>query len=429
MLNVGSLGCSGVMKVKGKVIDYLGGYADVIVRFQGGANAGHTIVIGNEKIVLHLIPSGILREGKYCLIGNGVVLDPEVFEQEITELKKRGYIRDDKKLLVSGLTHLIMPYHKKLDQLKESKGTKKIGTTGRGIGPAYEDRTSRMGIRVVDLLDRKIFREKVKDNLKMKNFIIRRYYKDEGFRLTDILKQYDGYRKLLKRHVTDAVSFLEKCRSKKKAILFEGAQGTFLDVDHGTYPYVTSSNTISGNISAGSGVPPTSIDYVLGICKAYTTRGGEGPFPTELTGPEGELMSKIGDEYGATPGRPRRCGWFDAVLVRRSVQLNGITGLSLMKLDVLDRFDKIKICVRYKIGKKYYTEPPMNVSGYYKCEPQYEEMDGWNTSLQNIRTYDGLPDNAKRYLKRIEELVGTKIDIISTGPDRESTIILNNPFD
>ena len=428
MSNVGVVGVQWGDEGKGKVIDFLSSYADVIVRFQGGANAGHTIVIGEEKIILHLIPSGILHEGKYCVIGNGVVLDPEVLEKEITELKKLGYMKDDKKFLISGLTHLIMPYHKKLDALKESKSTKKIGTTGRGIGPAYEDRTSRMGIRVVDLLNKKVFREKVKENLAIKNFIIRRYYKDEGFKLMDILGRYDGYRKLLKKHTVDVVSFLEKCRTKKKTILFEGAQGTFLDVDHGTYPYVTSSNTTSGNISVGSGVPPTSIDYVLGICKAYTTRVGEGPFPTELSDPEGDLMRKIGDEYGATTGRPRRCGWFDAVLVRRSVQLNGIKGLSIMKLDVLDGFEKIKMCVKYKIGKKYYSEPPMDVSGYYKCEPQYEEMDGWKTSIQNVRTYEDLPANAKKYLKRIEELVGAGIDIISTGPDRESTIILHNPF-
>ena len=428
MSNVGVVGVQWGDEGKGKVIDFLSSYADVIVRFQGGANAGHTIVIGEEKIILHLIPSGILHEGKYCVIGNGVVLDPEVLEKEITELKKLGYMRDDKKFLISGLTHLIMPYHKKLDALKESKSTKKIGTTGRGIGPAYEDRTSRMGIRVVDLLNKKVFREKVKENLAIKNFIIRRYYKDEGFKLMDILGRYDGYRKLLKKHTVDVVSFLEKCRTKKKTILFEGAQGTFLDVDHGTYPYVTSSNTTSGNISVGSGVPPTSIDYVLGICKAYTTRVGEGPFPTELSDPEGDLMRKIGDEYGATTGRPRRCGWFDAVLVRRSVQLNGIKGLSIMKLDVLDGLEKIKMCVKYKIGKKYYSEPPMDVSGYYKCEPQYEEMDGWKTSIQNVRTYEDLPANAKKYLKRIEELVGAKIDIISTGPDRASTIILHNPF-
>jgi adenylosuccinate synthase len=428
MANIGVVGIQWGDEGKGKIIDYLSTYADVIVRFQGGANAGHTIVIGDEKVILHLIPSGVLREGKYCVIGNGVVLDPEVLEREITELKKLGYMKDDKKFLISGLAHLIMPYHKKLDQLKESKVTKKIGTTGRGIGPAYEDRTSRVGIRVVDLLNKKVFREKVKENLEVKNFLIRRYYKDEGFKLMDILKKYDGYRKLLKKYSIDVVSFLETCMAKKKAILFEGAQGTFLDVDHGTYPYVTSSNTMSGNIFAGAGVPPTSVDYILGICKAYTTRVGEGPFPTELSGPEGDLMRKVGDEYGSTTGRPRRCGWFDAVLAKRSVYLNGVKGLSLMKLDVLDGFEKIKLCTSYKIGNKYYTEPPMDVTGYYKCEPQYEEMDGWKTSLRNIKTYEDLPLNTKKYLKRIEDLLNVKIDIISTGPDRKSTIILHNPF-
>ena len=428
MANVGVVGVQWGDEGKGKVIDYLGNFADVIVRFQGGANAGHTIVIGKEKIVLHLVPSGILRDNKYCIIGNGVVVDPEVLQKEITELKGLGYLKDDKKLLVSGLAHLIMPYHKKLDQLKESKMSKKIGTTGRGIGPAYEDRTSRMGIRVVDLMNKSVFREKVKENLAIKNFIIRKYYKSDGFKLMDILKQYEGYRKLLKRHMIDAVSFLEKCRMKKKAILFEGAQGTFLDVDHGTYPYVTSSNTMSGNISAGAGVPPTSIDYIVGICKAYTTRVGEGPFPTELSGEEGERMRKIGDEFGATTGRPRRCGWFDAVIAKRAVQLNGINGIALMKLDVLDSFEKIKVCIGYKMGKKLITEPPMDIQGYNACDPQYEEMDGWNTSIRDIKTYDGLPENTKKYIKRIEDLIGARIDIISTGPDRESTIILNNPF-
>ncbi|HVN95058.1 MAG TPA: adenylosuccinate synthase [Syntrophorhabdaceae bacterium] len=428
MANVGVVGVQWGDEGKGKVIDFLSGYADVIVRFQGGANAGHTIVIGDEKVVLHLIPSGILHEGKYCVIGNGVVLDPEVLEKEMTELKKLGHLKDDKKFLISGLTHLIMPYHKKLDALKESKGVRKIGTTGRGIGPAYEDRTSRMGIRVVDLLNKRVFREKVKENLAIKNFMIRRYYKEEGFKLTDILKQYDGYRKLLKRHTIDVVSFLDTCAQKKRSVLFEGAQGTFLDVDHGTYPYVTSSNTISGNISAGSGVPPTGIDYILGICKAYTTRVGEGPFPTELAGPEGELMRKIGDEYGATTGRPRRCGWFDAVLARRSIRLNGLNGVAIMKLDVLDGFDKIKICTGYKIGRKYRTEPPMDITDYYGCEPQYEEVDGWNTSIKNIKSYEDLPANAKGYLKRIEELVCVRIDMISTGPERTSTIIRHNPF-
>lgn len=428
MANVGVVGLQWGDEGKGKVIDYLSDYADVIVRFQGGPNAGHTIVANGQKVVLHLIPSGILRDNKHCVIGNGVVLDPTVLEQEITELKGLGFIKDDKKLLISGLTHVIMPYHKKLDALKESKGTKKIGTTGRGIGPAYEDKSSRLGIRVIDLLDRKVFTEKVKQNLEIKNYIIKKYYKDEGFKLRQIVKDYDQYRKMLRRHVSDTVSLLHKCIDKKKAILFEGAQGTYLDVDHGTYPYVTSSNTMSGNMSCGSGLPPTCIDQIVGITKAYTTRVGEGPFPTELTGSEGELIRKVGDEYGATTGRPRRCGWFDAVIVKRAVRLNGVTGLALMKLDVLDTFEKINICVEYKIGKRLYSQPPMDIRDYYRCEPQYEQVDGWNQSIRGVKQYEDLPSNAKRYLKRLEELTGARIDIISTGPERENTIILKNPF-
>jgi adenylosuccinate synthase len=322
-----------------------------------------------------------------------------------------------------------MPYHKKLDALKESKGKRKIGTTGRGIGPAYEDKISRMGIRVIDLLDKKVFSEKVKQNLEIKNFMIKKYYKDEGFQARKIIKEFGEYRKLLKRYTVDSTAFLHKCIEQKKAILFEGAQGTYLDIDHGTYPYVTSSNTVSGNMFSGSGAPPTSIDYILGICKAYTTRVGEGPFPTELFGEEGELIRKIGDEYGATTGRPRRCGWFDAVIVKRAVKINGIKGLCMMKLDVLDTFDKIKICVKYVIGKRSFTQPPMSLDDLSRCEPVYEEMDGWMTSTRGITRYEDLPLDARRYLKRLGELVEAQIDVISTGPERESTIILNNPFE
>jgi len=429
MANVGVVGVQWGDEGKGKIIDYLSSQADIIVRFQGGANAGHTIVIGDKKVILHLIPSGILRDNTDCIIGNGVVMDPEVLEKEIKELQALGYLKDEKRLMISGLTHVIMPYHKKLDALKESKAAKKIGTTGRGIGPAYEDRVSRMGIRVIDCIDRKVFREKLKANLEIKNFLIRRYYKDEPVMMRDVLKKFESYRTMFKKHVTDSTSFLHKAIAKKKKILFEGAQGTFLDIDHGTYPYVTSSNTIAGNISSGSGVPAGAVNYILGICKAYTTRVGEGPFPTELNNPEGELMRKIGDEYGATTGRPRRCGWFDAVLVRRSVKLNGISGLSLMKLDVLDSFEKIFICTGYKIGKRIHSEPPMALEDFYRIEPQYEEMEGWNRPLKDIRKFDDLPENAKKYIGRIEELVGIPAAIISTGPDRDSTIILKNPFE
>jgi adenylosuccinate synthase len=429
MPNVGVVGVQWGDEGKGKIIDIMSSYADVIVRFQGGANAGHTIVAEGRKIILHLIPSGILHEGKYCIIGNGVVLDPEAFEKEVIELKELGFIKDDKKLLVSGLAHVIMPYHKKLDALRESKGKRKIGTTGRGIGPAYEDKISRMGIRVIDLLDKKVFSEKVKQNLEIKNFMIKKYYKDEGFQARKIIKEFGEYRKLLKRYTVDSTAFLHKSIEQKKAILFEGAQGTYLDIDHGTYPYVTSSNTVSGNMFSGSGAPPTSIDYILGICKAYTTRVGEGPFPTELFGEEGELIRKIGDEYGATTGRPRRCGWFDAIIVKRAVKTNGIKGLSMMKLDVLDSFDTIKVCVGYQAGKKTYTQPPMKLSDYDRYEPIYEEFDGWKTSTRGVTTYEDLPLKAKRYLKILEALVETRIDIISTGPERESTILLNNPFE
>lgn len=428
MPNVGVVGLQWGDEGKGKVIDILSHYADIIVRYQGGANAGHTIVVDGKKIILHLVPSGILHKGKYCVIGNGVVLDPEVLTGEIDELKGLGYIKDDKRFMISGLTHLIMPYHKKLDALKESKGTKKIGTTGRGIGPAYEDKISRMGIRVIDLMDKKVFTEKVKHNLEIKNFLIKKYYKDEGFKAREIIKKYDSYRRLLKKYTVDTVEFLNKSIEQNKKILFEGAQGTFLDIDHGTYPYVTSSNTVAGNIASGSGVPPSSIDYTLGICKAYTTRVGEGPFPTELSDKTGDMIRQIGGEYGATTGRPRRCGWFDAVTVRRAIKLNGINGISIMKLDVFDNFDKINICVQYDIDGRKFNSPPMNIKGYESCKPVLEEMDGWKGSVKGVKDYNALPLNAKKYLGRIEEILDVKIDIISTGPERESTIILNNPF-
>lgn len=428
MPNVGVVGVQWGDEGKGKIIDILSSYADIIVRFQGGANAGHTIVTGGKKIILHLIPSGILHEGKYCVIGNGVVLDPEVFEKEVNELKGLGYIKDDKMLMVSGLAHVIMPYHKKLDALRESKGKQKIGTTGRGIGPAYEDKISRMGIRVIDLLDKKVFSEKVKQNLEVKNFMIKKYYKNEGYQPRKVIKEFGEFRKLLKKYTIDSTAFLHKSIEQKKSILFEGAQGTYLDIDHGTYPYVTSSNTVSGNMFSGSGAPPTSVDYILGICKAYTTRVGEGPFPTELLGEEGELIRRIGDEYGATTGRPRRCGWFDAVIVKRAVKTNGIKGLSMMKLDVLDTFDKIKICVQYTIGKRSFSQPPMGLDDISRCEPVYEEIDGWMTSTRGITKHEDLPLNARRYIQRLGELVQARIDIISTGPERESTIMLSNPF-
>jgi adenylosuccinate synthase len=428
MPNVGVVGIQWGDEGKGKVIDILSASADIVVRFQGGANAGHTIVVDGKKVILHVIPSGILHEGKYCIIGNGVVLDPEVFFQEVNQLKELGYMKDEKKLMVSNTTHVIMPYHKKLDALKESRANRKIGTTGRGIGPAYEDKASRLGIRVIDMLDKKVFGEKVRQNLEIKNFLIKKYYKDEPFKSREIIKDYDVYRRLLKQYAADTVDFLHQSIAKGKNILFEGAQGTYLDIDHGTYPYVTSSNTVSGNIASGSGAPPTCIDYILGICKAYTTRVGEGPFPTELFGEAGDRMRRVGAEYGATTGRPRRCGWLDTVLVKRALKLNGVKGLALMKMDVLDEFEKINLCVKYRIGKRLYDQPPASIQGFEKCEPVYEEVDGWNVSLKDVRKFQDLPVNAKKYIKRLEEILGIAVDMVSTGPDRHATIVLRNPF-
>jgi adenylosuccinate synthase len=429
MPNVVAFGLQWGDEGKGKIIDLLSESADMVVRYQGGANAGHTIVVGDKKVVLHLVPSGMLREGTYCVIGNGVVLDPSALVAEIEELKSLGFMKDDKRLKVSAFAHLIMPYHKRLDVLREAaSGGRKIGTTGRGIGPAYEDKASRLGIRVVDLLDKKVFSEKVRENLKIKNFFIKRYYKGEALRIRDILKEYAEYRKLLKKYVADTPHLIQEHLRKGKNILFEGAQGTYLDIDHGTYPYVTSSNTIAGNAACGAGVPLGSVDHVLGVCKAYTTRVGEGPFPTELLGPEGELMRELGREFGATTGRPRRCGWFDVVIARRAVALSGVDSLALMKLDVLDAFDTIEVCVQYKIGKRLYAQPPTALKGWAICEPVYEHAAGWKTSTKGITRYEDLPANARRYLERLEQLVGVPIDIVSTGPERTHTIIRKNPF-
>jgi adenylosuccinate synthase len=429
MANVVAFGLQWGDEGKGKIIDLLSEFADIIVRYQGGANAGHTIVVGEQKVVLHLIPSGILHPGKVCVIGNGVVLDPSVLVSEIEELKKLGYIEDERRLKLSAFAHLIMPYHKKLDMYRESATEgRKIGTTGRGIGPAYEDKASRLGIRVIDLLDKKLFAEKVRENLKIKNFLIKRYYKGEGLRLREVLKEYAGYRNFLKKYVADTPYLIQEGIKTKRNILLEGAQGTYLDIDHGTYPYVTSSNTIAGNAACGAGVPPTSIDHILGVCKAYTTRVGEGPFPTELTGPEGELIREKGGEFGATTGRPRRCGWFDAVIVKRAVALSGVRSLAVMKLDVLDEFETLGMCVQYKMGKRLSTQPPVSLKGWGTCEPVYEQVPGWKTSTKDITRFENLPVNARRYLQRLEQVIGVPIDIISTGPERTHTIMRSNPF-
>jgi len=411
---------------KGKIVDLLTQYADMVVRFQGGNNAGHTIVLKGEKFVFHLMPSGILYEDKRCVIGNGVVLDPAVLLEEITEIKKKGYFKDDSQLMISEETHLILPYHRKIDVARER--VFKIGTTGRGIGPAYEDKVARCGIRVVDLLDEKVFREKLEQNLIQKNIYLVQVLKEKSFEFSEIFEEYLGYKKQIEKYVKNTSLVLFEEIQKGKHILFEGAQGALLDVDHGTYPYVTASNTVAGNACAGSGIGPTMIDSVIGVAKAYTTRVGEGPFPTELNDQTGEKIRQRGGEYGATTGRPRRCGWFDAIVVNHSIRVNGIRKMTITKLDVLNEFDKIKVCVGYRLNGKVCHHVPSNLEMLGRCEPIYEEWDGWKTEIKGARKFSDLPLNAQRYIRRIEELIQTKITMISVGSERNETIEAKNPF-
>jgi len=411
---------------KGKIVDLLTQYADMVVRFQGGNNAGHTIVLKGEKFVFHLIPSGILYENKKCIIGNGVVLDPAVLIEEIAEIRKRGYFKDDSQLMISEEAHLILPYHRKIDVARER--IFKIGTTGRGIGPAYEDKVARYGIRVVDLLDEKVFREKLEQNLIQKNIYLVQILKEKSFEFSEIFKEYLDYKKQIEKYVKDTSFVLFEEIQRGKHILFEGAQGALLDLDHGTYPYVTASNTVAGNACAGSGIGPTMIDSVIGVAKAYTTRVGEGPFPTELKDRIGEKIRERGGEYGATTGRPRRCGWFDAVIVNHSIRINGIQRMAITKLDVLSDFDKIKVCVGYRLNGKVYHYVPSNLEMLKNSEPVYEELDGWITEIKGARNFSDLPSNAQHYIRRIEALIDTKITMISVGSERNETIEVKNPF-
>ncbi len=411
---------------KGKIVDLLTQYADTVVRFQGGNNAGHTIVLKGEKFVFHLIPSGILYRNKKCIIGNGVVLDPAVLIEEITELKRRGYFKDDSQLMISEEAHLILPYHRRIDVARE-KGFK-IGTTGRGIGPAYEDKVARCGIRVADLLDEKVFRKKLEDNLVQKNIYLEEVLKEKAFDFSEIFDEYNGYKGQLEKYVRDTSLFLQDDIRKGKHVLFEGAQGALLDLDHGTYPYVTASNTVAGNACAGSGIGPTMISSVVGVAKAYTTRVGEGPFPTELKDEVGDKIRERGGEYGATTGRPRRCGWFDAVIVNHAIRINGVQGITITKLDVLDDFDTLKICTGYRIDGKVHQYVPSNLETLKSAEPIYEEMEGWKTEIRGMRKISDLPPNAKRYLRRIEELIRTRIIMVSVGEERNETIVIKHPF-
>jgi len=408
---------------KGKIIDFLSKNMHYIVRYQGGNNAGHTVWVKGSQFILHLIPSGILWPSKKCVIGNGVVVDPHVLLEEIDELKKRG-IRVEGRLFISELAHVIFPYHRTLDKLKEAqRGDARIGTTGRGIGPAYIDKVSRTGIRMIDLLSKESFEAKLKVNVEEINRALKNYYKEPPIDFDALVKEYEGYARILKPYVVNVSALLNNAIDEKKSILFEGAQGTLLDVDFGTYPFVTSSNSTSGGACTGTGVGPTKIDGVIGVLKAYTTRVGEGPFPAEFDPEMSKEIREKGGEYGATTGRPRRCGWLDMVMVHHSVMVNGITEFSLTKLDVLSGLDKIKICVAYKINGKVCKEFPADMSLLDKVIPVYEEMPGWKESLAGVRKFKGLPLNARKYIKYIEKLSGVKAKIISIGFDRDDTIL------
>jgi adenylosuccinate synthase len=429
MKNVVVIGAQWGDEGKGKVVDIYTEYADYVVRFQGGNNAGHTIVVGEEKLILHLIPSGILHPGKRCIIGNGVVLDPEVFIGEIDNLKNRGKLTRGDCLFLSESLHLIMPYHKRIDIAREAKsGAKKIGTTGRGIGPAYEDKIGRRGIRLMDLIDSDVFARRLKDALEEKNFILEKMLGEKPFVFEEIFDQYRGYAEVLKKYVTDTSLLLHKGIREGKRALFEGAQGTLLDIDYGTYPFVTSSSTCVGGACTGSGVSPRDIHEVIGISKAYVTRVGSGPFPTELHDDDGERLRRLGNEFGSTTGRPRRCGWFDAVVARYAVRINGLTGVAITKLDVLDGFDTIKICTGYEYEGKRLDELPARLEVFDRCRPLYEEMPGWKADLSRVGSFDDLPENARNYLRRVEKLIGCPIVLVSVGARRDQTIILKNPF-
>ncbi|MEW6739454.1 MAG: adenylosuccinate synthase [Nitrospirota bacterium] len=413
---------------KGKIVDFLTEKAEVVARYQGGHNAGHTVVINNEKYILHLIPSGILHKGKKCVIGNGVVIAPDALISEIDGLKERG-IDTDGNLLISKNAHVIMPYHTAIEKENENrKGNKKIGTTGRGIGPSYTDKVARHGIRMMDLLTPDVFREKLSANLTTINFLLENFYKAAPLKADAIYDEYMKYAERLSKYIADTDVIINNKIDSGENVLFEGAQGTLLDIDHGTYPFVTSSNTIAGGACTGLGVGPTKINRVLGIAKAYTTRVGEGPFPTELKNEIGESIRQKGGEFGATTGRPRRCGWLDMVILKYSIRVNGLTGIALTKMDILDGMDKLKICVGYKHNGRLYEEFPKETEVLENCEPVYEEVEGWKESTLGIKGFDKLPANAKKYIKKIEEMLKTEVQIISTGQKRDEIIVLKEQF-
>ncbi len=413
---------------KGKIVDLLAENADIVARFQGGNNAGHTMVVNGEQFISHLVPSGIIQ-GKTCVIGNGMVVDPYVLLEEIDYLENKGIDVGPDKLKISDRAHLIMPYHKKIDIAREKKkGAQKIGTTGRGIGPSYEDKAARRGIRFSDLLDDAVFEVAVRSNLKEKNFYLEHFLSDTPMDPEAIIKDYRLYAERLKPYVVNLSVFMEEKINAGQQVLFEGAQGTHLDIDHGTYPFVTSSICVSGNACSGAGVGPKVISEIFGIVKAYTTRVGAGPFPTELFDDIGEKIQQKGAEFGATTGRRRRCGWLDMVILKNAVRLNSLTGLIITKLDVLGGLEEIKICTAYDVDGQHLEYFPSSLKVLAKCTPVYETLPGWTEDISGIRKYENLPDNTKNYLKRVEELAGPSIQIISVGPGRDETIVLNNPF-
>jgi adenylosuccinate synthase len=408
---------------KGKVIDLLSAGMDYIVRYQGGSNAGHTVVVEGKGYIFHLIPSGILHPGKICCIGNGVVVDPQSLIKEIEGLAALK-INIDNRLKISDLAHLILPYHKILDQLREGKRANKIGTTGRGIGPCYADKINRCGIRMADLLNPRIFREKLRDNLKEKNEIFKKVYAHHGFSFDALCREYLVYAKVLEKYICNTAVLLNTAIEKKKDILFEGAQGTFLDIDFGTYPFVTSSSATSGGACIGTGISPDKIDKVIGVAKAYTTRVGEGPFITEYPPRFNKIMRERGAEFGATTGRPRRCGWFDSVMVKEAVLLNGVSELAMMKLDILDGLERVKLCTAYKYKGKLFKEFPHDLEVLNKAKPVYQDMPGWEKPLYKPKGFKELPRLGRDYIKRIEEILKIRVSIVSVGSGREDTIFV-----
>ena len=410
---------------KGKIVDYLAQKADAVVRYSGGSNAGHTVVVNNVSYKLRLLPSGILYPGKTCVLGNGVVINPGVVLKEIRDMRDKGV--DISRIVISDRAHVVLPYHQALDELQEiALGTAKIGTTKGGIGPCYMDKVARTGIRMCDLIDPEVFAEKLKIQLDAKNAIITKIYGGEPFDFDQMLQEFTAFADELRPYVTDTGAALDEVFQSGKSVLFEGAQATFLDIDHGTYPFVTSSNPTAGNATTGSGVGPRDIDHVVGVVKAYTTRVGEGPFVTELvdTDGPGNKLRETGHEYGTVTGRPRRCGWLDAVMVRTAARLNSLDYLAITRLDILDNMPKIKMCVAYKYEGKEIKHIPASLKVLAQVEPVYEEFDGWMTDITGIRNYDELPLNARKYLERLSEIVGVELGIVSVGAGRQQTIVL-----